>query len=72
MTYAEKFNTSLTCANSEGIKRSITVSIHADFCQNITFCVTAAVVPPDRSPDRGRGGNASAMPATMAAQNEQM
>ena len=26
MTYAEKFNTSLTCANSEGIKRSITVS----------------------------------------------
>ena len=26
MTYAEKFNTSSTCANSEGIKRSITVS----------------------------------------------
>ena len=28
MTYAEKFNTSSTCANSEGIKRSITVSTH--------------------------------------------
>ena len=26
MTYAEKFNPSSTCANSEGVKRSITVS----------------------------------------------